>query len=132
MVFVQAFEDTDAVTVTVKRNMAKPALFVRQLAHVKDPARTFPQLLESAPGLERVQYLRDFADRPVSMAVLYFQNSNAAQAALAKLHGTVLDGRRISVAYRYNDTVTILSICCVIIHIQRLHLITLFLILMCT
>lgn len=81
--------------------LAKPALFVRNIAHLED------QSLDTLLGkhkqhVERVHIQRASTDKVPNMAVVYFDNEEHAFACAAKLHNSVVEGRRISAAYRYN------------------------------
>jgi hypothetical protein len=90
-----------AYAVSEPSYLPKPALFVRNIAHLED------QSLDTLLGahkkhVERVHIQRAAADKLPNMAVVYFDNEEHAFACAAQLHNSVVEGRRVSAAYRYD------------------------------
>lgn len=80
-------------------DLRKPAVFLRNIAHVKD------QSLDSLLGkhkqhVDRVQLLRPSPDKLPNLAVVYFNDEAAAFACVSDLHSKVVDDRRVTATYR--------------------------------
>lgn len=80
-------------------DLRKPAVFLRNIAHLKD------QSLDSLLGkhkqhVDRVQLLRPTPDKLPNLAVVYFNDEAAAFACVSDLHSKVVEDRRVTATYR--------------------------------
>lgn len=79
--------------------LLKPAVFLRNISHLED--QTLDTLLKAHRAqIERVQVLCPSEAKLANMAVAYFNSEESALECVAKLHGSIVDGRRVTANYR--------------------------------